>query len=103
MTLSKSFFLDNLTNKNYLWFKRILSMKKMSVGEFKTHFSDVIEEVKAGGKIAVTFGKKKEVVGYFLPEIPNGQAKRKLGILEGKASVTFHSDFKISEEEFLSL
>jgi hypothetical protein len=76
-------------------------MKKMTVGEFKTHFSDVIEQVKSGEKIAVTFGKKKEVVGYFLPEIPESKAKRKLGILEGKASVNFHPDFKITEEEFL--
>ncbi|MDB5022934.1 MAG: Phd YefM protein [Mucilaginibacter sp.] len=45
-------------------------MKKMTVGEFKTHFSDVIEQIKSGETIAVTFGKKKEMIGYFLPEIP---------------------------------
>lgn len=78
-------------------------MKQMTVGEFKTHFSEVIEQVKSGEKIAVTFGKKKEVVGYFLPEIPGNQPKRKLGILEGKASVVFQPDFKITEDEFLGL
>ncbi|WP_426667326.1 type II toxin-antitoxin system Phd/YefM family antitoxin [Mucilaginibacter sp. McL0603] len=78
-------------------------MKTMTVGEFKTHFSDVIEQVKSGEKIAVTFGKKKQVVGYFLPELPEPKGKRKLGILEGKASVDFHSNFKITEEEFLGL
>jgi antitoxin (DNA-binding transcriptional repressor) of toxin-antitoxin stability system len=31
----------------------------MTVGEFKTHFSDVIEQVKAGEEIAVTYSKKK--------------------------------------------
>ncbi|MES2375717.1 MAG: prevent-host-death protein [Bacteroidota bacterium] len=77
-------------------------MKTMSVGQFKTHFSEVLEQVKGGEKIAVTFGKKKEVVGYFLPELPK-QTKRKLGILEGKAKFTFSSDFKITEEEFLGL
>ena len=76
-------------------------MKTMSVGEFKTHFSDVIEQVKSGEKIAVTFGKKKQVVGYFLPELPESKSRRKLGILEGKASVVFHPDFKMTEEEFL--
>lgn len=45
-------------------------MKTMTVGEFKTHFSDVVKEVKAGKKIAVTSGKKKEIVGYFVPEVP---------------------------------
>jgi hypothetical protein len=77
-------------------------MKTMSVGEFKTHFSDVLEQVKAGEKIAVTFGKKKEIVGYFLPEMPQ-QAKRKLGILEGKARFTFNEGFEMTNEEFLGL
>ena len=40
-------------------------MKKMTISELKTQFSAV---VKAGGKIAVTFGRKKEVVGHFVPE-----------------------------------
>jgi len=53
-------------------------MKTMTVGELKAHFSDVIEQVKAGEKIAVTYGKKKEIVGYFSPEIPQ-QPKIKLG------------------------
>ena len=77
-------------------------MKTMSVGEFKTHFSDVLELVKLGEKIAVTFGKKKEIIGYFLPEISE-KPKRILGILEGKAKVVFQSDFKISEDDFLGL
>ncbi|MGZ3874674.1 MAG: type II toxin-antitoxin system Phd/YefM family antitoxin [Mucilaginibacter sp.] len=77
-------------------------MKIMSVGEFKTHFSEVVERVKSGENFAVTFGKKKEIVGYFLPELPD-QGKRKLGILEGKAKFTFSDDFKMSTEEFLGL
>ena len=77
-------------------------MKTMSVGEFKTHFSDVLEQVKAGEKIAVTFGKKKEIVGYFLPEIPK-LSKRKLGILENKVKFTFSNDFEITNDEFLGL
>jgi len=78
-------------------------MKTMTVGEFKTHFSEVIEQVKAGEKIAVTFGKKKEVVGYFVPETTQ-EPKIKLGILEGKAKAIFAPDFKFtSTEEFLGL
>jgi len=78
-------------------------MKTMSVGEFKAHFSEVIEQVKAGEKIEVTFGKKKEVIGYFIPEVQKETKKRKLGILDGKAKVTFHDDFKMSAEELLGL
>jgi antitoxin (DNA-binding transcriptional repressor) of toxin-antitoxin stability system len=77
-------------------------MKTMTVGEFKTHFSEVIEQVKAGEKIAVTYGKKKEVVGYFTPEAPP-QKKRQLGILEGIATFTFMPDFEMTTEEFLGL
>lgn len=77
-------------------------MITMSVGEFKTHFSEVLEQVKAGEKIAVTFGKKKEIVGYFTPEAPQ-TPKRQLGILEGKAKVIFGTDFEMTEEEFLGL
>ena len=77
-------------------------MKTMTVGEFKTHFSEVIDQVKGGEQIAVTFGKKKEIVGYFLPEMPK-TGKRELGILEGKASIGFSDDFKMTEEEFLGL
>ena len=64
-------------------------MKKMSVGEFKTHFSSVIERVKSGEKNAVTFGWKKEIIGYFLPYLPQSNEKRNLGILQGKAKATF--------------
>jgi hypothetical protein len=64
-------------------------MKEMTVGEFKTHFSDVIEKVKTGEEIAVTYGKKKQVVGYFLPELPTTKPTRRLGVLEGKASFYF--------------
>lgn len=78
-------------------------MKTMSAGEFKTHFSEVIDQIRAGEKIEVTFGKKKEVIGYFSPKEQGEKPKRKLGILEGKASVVFHEDFKMTEEEFLGL
>ncbi|RDC54170.1 prevent-host-death protein [Pedobacter chinensis] len=78
-------------------------MKKMSVGEFKTHFSEVIEQVKEGREIAVTYGKKKEVIGYFVPKLDKKEGKRKLGILDGKAEIIFRDDFKMTEEEFLGL
>jgi len=77
-------------------------MKTMSVGEFKTHFSDVIEQVKAGEKIAVTYGKKKEIIGYFSPETPL-KPKRNLGILEGIATFKFAPDFDVTAEDFLGV
>ncbi len=73
----------------------------MSVGEFKTHFSEVVEQIKDGEEIAVTYGKKKEVIGYFVPKLNKEKGKRTLGLLDGKADVLFKDDFKITEEEFL--
>jgi hypothetical protein len=76
-------------------------MKTMTVGEFKSHFAEVLEQVKAGIGFAVTYGRKKEIVGYFLPESQLVKPKRKLGILEGKAKVTFKDDCKMSEEDLI--
>ena len=76
-------------------------MKTMTVGEFKSHFSEVLEQVKAGVGFVVTYGRKKDIVGYFLPESQLLKPRRKLGLLEGKAKVNFKPDFKMTEEEFL--
>ena len=76
-------------------------MKTMTVGEFKSKFAEVLEQVKTGVGFAVTYGKKKEIVGYFLPESGIFNSKRKLGLLGGKASAKFKADFKITEEVLL--
>ena len=73
-------------------------MKTITVGEFKAHFSAVLEQVKAGMSFAVIYGRKKEIVGYFLPVSQFANQKRKLGMLEGKADVTFKDDFKMAEQ-----
>lgn len=78
-------------------------MKTMTVGEFKAHFSKVLEEVKQGVEIAVTYGKSKEIVGYFVPKSAKSLKKRNLGLLKGKATVVFKPDFKVSAEELLGL
>lgn len=75
----------------------------MTVGEFKTHFSEVLEQIKSGGEIAVTYGKSKEIIGYFVPKSAKASKKRKLGILKGKASASFSPDFQMTTEEFLAL
>ncbi|WP_257668549.1 type II toxin-antitoxin system Phd/YefM family antitoxin [Parapedobacter tibetensis] len=76
-------------------------MKTMTVGEFKTRFAEVLEQVKSGVGFAVTYGRKKEIVGYFLPESQVSKPKRKLGLLEGKAKAIFKPDFKMTEEDLI--
>ena len=48
-------------------------MKTMAIGEIKTHFSQVISEVKKG--------------------------ERKIGILDGKTKIEFMNDFQMTTEE----
>jgi len=76
-------------------------MKTMSVGEFKTHFSEVLKSVIAGEEIGIMYGKKKEIVAKLVPKAAEKKSRRKIGVLEGK--VKFAGDFKITEEEFLGL
>ena len=78
-------------------------MKSLSVGEIKTQFSDVLEKVQQGESFGITYGKSKKLVAEINP--PKKQKKikkRKLGILEGKGSVIFSDDFKMTEEEFVN-
>ena len=75
----------------------------MTVGEFKAHFSEVLEDIKSGIGVAVTYGKKKEIIGYFLLESGKSKTKRKLGPLEGKAQVIFNDNFVMTDEELLGL
>ena len=76
-------------------------MKTMSVGEFKANFSAVLKSVLAGEEIGILYGKRKEMVAKLVPKAKEKKARRKIGILEGKGSVKFATDFKMTEEEFL--
>lgn len=77
-------------------------MQVLSVGEFKSNFSEILKKVLAGEEIGISYGKKKDMVAKLVPK-SSQKAKRKIGILEGKGKVTFSHDFKITEEEFLSV
>lgn len=76
-------------------------MKILTVGDLKTNFSEVLKAVQVGEEFAIAFGKRKEVVAYLIPKHSRKNGKRKIGILEGKASITFKDDFKMTVEEFL--
>ncbi len=73
-------------------------MKTMSVGELKTHFSEVLKNVEAGEKIAITFGKKKEIKAFIVPK-EQEMKPRKLGILEGKGGFFLREDFNITTDD----
>ncbi len=76
----------------------MLSMKTMTVAEFKARFSEVIERVRRGERVAVSYGKAHRPIGVFVPLSESAQ-KRKLGALsKGRFRLR---DFKMTEEELL--
>ena len=78
-------------------------MQSISVGELKARFSEVLERVRKGEEIVISFGKKRKRVAVLLPYdnyIP--KQKRKLGLLKNRGSFVIHEDFKMTDEEILT-
>ncbi len=90
--------LDKLTNTGPFRF-----MKRLTVGEFKNRFSDVIARVRKGEKIAVEYGKKHEIIGIFGPPEKPKKIYRKLGLLKRRGKLELTHDFRLTTEEFLGL
>jgi antitoxin (DNA-binding transcriptional repressor) of toxin-antitoxin stability system len=80
-----------------------MNMKEMAVGELKTHFSVVLDEVRQGEKVGILYGRAKEPVAMIVPYNKGEQAERKIGILDGKATIEFRDDFEMTAEELCNL
>ncbi|MBN2436386.1 MAG: type II toxin-antitoxin system Phd/YefM family antitoxin [Spirochaetes bacterium] len=64
-------------------------MKTLPVGEFKTHFSAILDCIKNGEEIAFLYGKGKEKIVVLVPYGKYSiKRKRNLGLLQNKASFT---------------
>jgi prevent-host-death family protein len=77
-------------------------MQSISVGELKARFSEVLERVRKGEEIIISFGKMRKRVAVLLPYdhyIP--KQERKLGLLRDRGSCVIHEDFKMTDEEML--
>jgi antitoxin (DNA-binding transcriptional repressor) of toxin-antitoxin stability system len=77
-------------------------MKALTVAEVKTHFSEILIQVKNGENVKILYGKAKKPVAMIIP-IPDMNSPRKIGILDGKAAFRTKGDVKISEGEFLGV
>ena len=79
-------------------------MKTLQVGELKAKFSKVLDYIKNGEEVTISFGKKKEKLAVIVPYSKYKKGiNRKLGILKNKASFEIHDGFEISDEELLNL
>jgi Antitoxin of toxin-antitoxin stability system len=77
-------------------------MTKMSVGEFKTKFSTVLDLIKNGEEVEILYGRNKDPIAKLVPLNTKNQESL-LGALEGKATYTMADDWKITSEELLDL
>ena len=78
-------------------------MKTMTVGEFKAHFSEALDAVRAGETIVVAYGRNRRKIAAMVPYAGIRQAaKRPLGLLKGKVRVSFARNFKLEDDELLS-
>jgi antitoxin (DNA-binding transcriptional repressor) of toxin-antitoxin stability system len=78
-------------------------MKTMAVGELKTNFSEVLDNVRLGEKIGILYGRAKKPVAMIVPYPEEKKGERKIGILDGKAIITFKNDFEMTTEELCDL
>ena len=76
------------------------SMKTMPVGELKSHFSEVIEAIKNGEQIVISYGKKKKKIAVIVPFSQYVKENSlKIGLLKGKAKCEFMDDYEMTSEE----
>jgi prevent-host-death family protein len=73
-------------------------MKTLPLAEVKTNFSSLLKEVQTGSEIAISYGKKREVVAVIVSYKEYKRSKkRKLGSLKGKMKVIFEKDFAMTD------
>jgi len=71
----------------------------MAVGEIKTHFSQILGEVKHGKKVGILFGRAKKPIAMIVPFVEEKKGERNIGILDGKVKIEFKNNFKMTTEE----
>lgn len=78
-------------------------MTIFTVGEFKAHFSEVINRIRRGEEIVIAYGKKKTKIAALVPypTYQRRRQKRRLGVLQSKTAYCFKDDFAMTDEEFL--
>jgi len=78
-------------------------MKTLQVGELKTKFSKVIEEIKGGEEITISYGKKHEKIAVIIPYNKyKSTTSRQLDILSKKATFNISDDFSITDDALLN-
>jgi prevent-host-death family protein len=70
-------------------------MKTVNIGEAKTHFSRLVEEVNRGAEVVIA--KAGKPVAKLVP-IAEIERPRKLGLLKGKIKITADFDAPLPDD-----
>lgn len=77
-------------------------MKTMPVGDFKARFSEVIDLVKHGEEVVISYGRSKEPVAVLVPYSSyRSRHAVATGALAGRGSVRFMDEFEMTGEELV--
>jgi len=78
-------------------------MKTLPVGELKTNFSEILDDIKSGEEVVITYGKKRESIAVIIPyDKFKKKNKIKMGLLKER-KMKINDDYKMTEEELLNI
>lgn len=79
-------------------------MKTMTAANLKANFSSVVDELKKGNEVAITYGRKKEPLATIIPQskLKKPDYSVRVGDLKEKGLVYKLKDFEMTEEELLA-
>ena len=78
-------------------------MKTMTTAKFKANFSSVVDELKKGNEVAITYGRNKTPLATVVPQskLNKPDYSVKLGDLEDAGYSYKLIDFEMTDEELL--
>lgn len=74
-------------------------MKQMTVGDFKAHFSSVLEEVMQGEEIQILYGRAKKPVACITKNVEKAKPKKRpIGLYNNMGPLWEDESFEITPE-----
>jgi antitoxin (DNA-binding transcriptional repressor) of toxin-antitoxin stability system len=79
-------------------------MKMMTTADFKANFSSVVDELKKGNEVVITYGRKKEPLATIVPQskLKKPDYSVRLGDLKDAGWTYKLDNFEMTEEELLA-
>jgi hypothetical protein len=79
-------------------------VKAIQVGQLKSDFSSILQQIQNEGKtFVIEYGKKHKKVAMLIPydKQLEESAQRTFGLLMDKGNFTIHDDFSLTDDEFM--